>query len=383
MKISLVHDWVVTIGGAEKCLEVFHELYPDAPLYTLVYDKTSLDKLGFRIELVQAAFLQNKRNIQEKYRNYLPFFPYAIEQLDLSGAEAILSSSHCVAKGVLTRADQLHICYCHTPVRYAWDLTHRYLQENRLEKGLKLTLARMVLHYLRMWDIQASNRVDYFVANSQYTAQRIWRTYRRESVVIYPPVDVDRFKFGEEKEDFFLFVSRLVPYKKADLIIRTFNELGLPLVVVGDGPQMEECRNIAHSNVQIVGYKDNNDVAELMQRARALIFAADEDFGIVPVEAQACGTPVIAFGKGGATETVISADGTNWDQATGLFFREQTVPAIIEAVEQFTTWENRFDIQVIRRNAERFSSERFKSEIAKFISEKYQEFFNRHPDTGL
>lgn len=189
MKISLVHDWVITLGGAEKCLEVFHELYSDAPLYTLIYADESVEKLGFKKENVYGTFLQKKKNIQDKYRKYLPFFPYAIEQFDLSDTEVILSSSHCVAKGVLTRGDQLHICYCHTPVRYAWDLTHRYLKENNLEKGIKSTLARIILHYIRMWDIQTANKVDYFIANSYYTAQRIWRCYRREATVIYPPVD--------------------------------------------------------------------------------------------------------------------------------------------------------------------------------------------------
>ncbi|NLB89524.1 MAG: glycosyltransferase family 4 protein, partial [Syntrophomonadaceae bacterium] len=377
------HDWVVTLGGAEKCLEVFRELYPDAPLYTLVYDDKSVEKLGFSKDRVHGTFLQKKRNIQEKYRRYLPFFPYAIEQFDLSDADVILSSSHCAAKGVLTRGDQLHICYCHTPVRYAWDLTHRYLRENNLEKGFKSTVARMILHYIRMWDIQTANRVDYFIANSHYTARRIWRTYRKEATVIYPPVDVERFEFNENKDDFFLFVSRLVPYKKADLIIKAFNELGLPLLVVGDGPQMEECKRIAGKNVQLLGYQGDKEVADLMARARALVFAADEDFGIVPVEVQACGTPVIAFGKGGATETVIPANGTNWDKATGIYFYEQSVPALKEAVNKFLEWEDKFDYGVIRANAERFSRERFKKEIKDFVDEKYSDFKQRIYNYGI
>ncbi|PKM76803.1 MAG: glycosyl transferase [Firmicutes bacterium HGW-Firmicutes-15] len=374
MRAALVHDWVVTPGGAERCLAVFHELYPKAPLYTLFYNDKEIRKLGFAQEEVQASFLQGKKTILERYRNFLPLFPYAIEQLDLSDYDLILSSSHCVAKGVLTRADQLHICYCHTPVRYAWDLTHRYLQENSLTRGLKSTIARMVLHYLRMWDIQSSNRVDYFIANSHYTARRIWRAYRREATVIYPPVDLEIFPLLEKKENYFLFVSRLVPYKQAELVIETFNRTGNELKVVGDGPQLNRCHRLSGKNVEIMGYRTGSELAEIMGRARALIFAADEDFGITPVEAQACGTPVIAFGRGGVTETVIPANGNNWDQATGIFFFEQTVSQLECAIGQFLDWEGNFNPLVIRHNAERFNSLRFKADVQAFINSKYQEW---------
>lgn len=370
MKIALVHDWVVTKGGAENCLENFRQLYPQAHLYTLLYKTETIKELGFAENQVTASFLNKKRGIIDKYRRYLPVFPYAIEQLDLSHEEIILSSSHCVAKGVLTRADQLHICYCHTPVRYAWDLTFRYLQENSLDKGMKSLLARIVLHYLRLWDTTTANRVDYFIANSHFTAARIWRTYRREATVIYPPVDLEKFQLHKERDDYFLFVSRLVPYKKADLIIRAFTAMGLPLKVVGEGPQLEECRKLAGAHVSILGGVAGDRVAELMARARALVFAAEEDFGIVPVEAQACGTPVIALGRGGATETVIPADGSNWEKATGIFFYEQSELAIRDAVKQFMEWEACFDRQVIRKNAERFSAERFCQEIKDFIKRK-------------
>jgi len=371
MKIALVHDWVVSLGGAEKCLENFRQLYPQAHLYTLLYKTETIKELGFVENQVTASFLNKKRGIIDKYRRYLPVFPYAIEQLDLCHEEIILSSSHCVAKGVLTRGDQLHICYCHTPVRYAWDLTFRYLQENSLDKGMKSLLARIVLHYLRLWDATTASRVDYFIANSHFTAARIWRTYRREATVIYPPVDLERFRLQEERDDYFLFVSRLVPYKKADLIIRAFTAMGLPLKVVGEGPQLEECRKLAGANVSILGGLAGDRVAELMARARALVFAAEEDFGIVPVEAQACGTPVIAFGRGGATETVIPADGTNWEKATGVFFYEQSELAIRDAVKQFMEWEACFDRQIIRKNAEKFSAGRFRAEIAEFIDSKF------------
>lgn len=378
MKTALVHDWVVNLGGGEKCLEIFHKLYPDAPLYTLVYDLDSVQSLGFSDHQVQGSILQGRRNIRKNYRKYLPLFPYAIEQFDLSEYDVILSSSHCAAKGVLTRADQMHICYCHTPVRYAWDLTHQYLKQSHLEQGIKSALARMVLHYIRMWDIQSSNRVDHFIANSHYTAQRIWRVYRREAAVIYPPVNIKRFKREDHKDNYFLFVSRLVPYKKADLVIKTFTAMGLPLKVAGDGPDGEECRKMAGENIDMLGYVKNKDLPQIIGKARAVVFAAEEDFGIVPVEAQACGTPVIAYGKGGATESVISADGSNWDQATGIYFSEHTVPALQEAIQKFLRWEECFDREVIRRNAERFSAERYEKEIAAIVEEKYHSFKASH-----
>ncbi|MHB8919083.1 MAG: glycosyltransferase family 4 protein [Desulfocucumaceae bacterium] len=374
MNLALVHDWVVTIGGAERCLEVFHEFWPEAPLYTLVYREESVERLGFESGQVRASCLQRFPRAQKWYRKYLPFYPLAIEQFDLSGYDVILSSSHAAAKGVLTRSDQLHICYCHTPVRYAWDLTHRYLKENGLERGVRGLLARAILHYIRSWDAMTANRVDFFITNSRYTARRIWRAYRRKATVIYPPVDVERFQVREKKEDFFLFVSRLVPYKKADLVVAAFTRLGLPLVVAGDGPQLEECRKLAGKNIKFLGYQDDPTVADLMARARALVFAAEEDFGIVPVEAQACGTPVIAYGKGGVLETVVTADGTNWDRCTGLFFNEQTEDELVAAVQQFLRWEGRFKPEVLRLNATRFSKERFKREIRAFVESAFSRF---------
>ncbi|MDD3269874.1 MAG: glycosyltransferase [Syntrophomonadaceae bacterium] len=376
MKIALVHDWVVKLGGAENCLALFHRLYPEAPLYTLFFDKKSLDRLGFAPEQVHGSMLQGWRKIEKRYRRYLPILPYAIEQMDLSGYDLIFSSSHCVAKGVLSRSDQLHICYCHAPARYAWDLAHAYLREHRIDKGWKSLLARVVLHYLRIWDTQSANRVDYFIASSQYTAQRIWRVYRRESRVIYPPVDLQNYVLEEKKGDYFIYVSRLVPYKKADLVIRSFNESGLPLIVVGDGSTYDECCRLAGSNVKLLGWKNKQELAKLMGQARALVFAADEDFGIVMVEAQACGTPVIALGRGGAAETVVPANGDNWDEATGVFFHEQNIEALNSAVKQFLAWEDYFTPRVIWQNAQRFGEERFCSEIKDFINMKYRAFQN-------
>ncbi|MEN6324802.1 MAG: glycosyltransferase [Syntrophomonas sp.] len=384
MKIALVHDWVVKLGGAENCLELFHRLYPEAPLYTLFFDKKSVERLGFAPEQVHASMLQGWRRIQQRYRRYLPILPYAIEQMDLSSYDLIFTSSHCAAKGVLTRADQLHICYCHAPVRYAWDLAHAYLREHHIDKGWKSLIARVVLHYLRIWDTQTANRVDYFIANSQYTARRIWRVYRREAQVIYPPVDLQTYVPEENKGDYFLFASRLVPSKKTDMVIKAFNETGLPLIVVGDGSAYNQCRSLAAPNVELLGWRDKEELAKLVGRARALVFAADEDFGIVLVEAQACGTPVIALGKGGAAESVIPANGSNWHEATGVFFHEQSVRALNSAVEQFIDWEDKFSPQVIWQNAQRFGEERFCAEIEEFVETKYQEFQKRglHPVTS-
>lgn len=372
MNLALVHDWVVTLGGAETCVAAFHEIWPEAPLFTLVYDRNSVGKLGFDEDRVRASFIQRLPGAPRRYQSYLPLFPVAIEQFDLSGYDVIFSSSHCAAKGVLARADQLHICYCHTPARYAWDMMQEYLRENRLERGLKSFLARVILHRFRIWDVQTANRVDFFLANSAFTARRIWRTYRREARVIYPPVNTGRFVLNENKKDYFIYVSRLVPYKRADLVVQAFTRLGLPLKVVGDGPQFDLCRRLAGKNVEMLGAVENHDLAPIVAGARALVFAAEEDFGIVPVEAQACGTPVIALGRGGVTESVVPADGNNWDRATGVFFLEQSVDAIEGAVRKFLEWEGRFDPRVVRANAERFGRERFKQEIAAFVSEIYE-----------
>ncbi|HBY03646.1 MAG: Glycosyl transferase, group 1 [Desulfotomaculum sp. 46_296] len=369
MKTALVHDWLVTIAGAEKCLKIFHGLFPEAPLYTLVYNPESAQELGFDHNRVHASFLQRFPRAQKWYRKYLPLYPLAFEQFDLKDYDLILSSSHAAAKGVLTRAGQMHICYCHTPMRYAWDLTHEYLKDHGLDRGVKGTAARFFLHYLRQWDSLTANRVDFFIANSQYTARRIWRVYRRKADVIYPPVETNWPVC--KKEDFFLFVSRLVPYKRADLVVTSFTELGLPLVVIGDGPQLKKCVQAAGENIRFLGYQENNIVKEMMSKARALVFAAEEDFGIVPVEAQACGTPVIAYGKGGVLETVVPACDNNWFQATGVFFREQSVSSLNEAIRSFLRIEDKFKLEALKNNADLFNSERFKTQINNFITEKY------------
>jgi len=369
MKVAIVHDWIIDIGGAENCLREIYSLFPSANVYTLVSKEESIRKLLIPSNKVTNSFISKFPKAKVKYRNYLMFFPLAVEQFNLSEYDVVISSSHAVAKGVLINSNQLHICYCHTPIRYAWDLYHRYLDEAGLSKGVKGIVAKLILHYIRLWDFTTANRVDYFIANSKYVARRIKRIYGRESVVIYPPVDIDKFEICTQKENFYLTASRMVPYKKIDLIVEAFSKMpDKKLIVIGDGPDFEKIKKKAGKNVELLGYQPFKVLKDYMQRAKAFIFAAEEDFGIVPVEAQACGTPVIAFGKGGATETVIEGK-------TGVFFREQTMDSLIEAIRDFEKMEDKFDSFEIRKNAEKFSKERFKKEFKEFVENKIEEFF--------
>lgn len=363
MKIALVQDWLTEMGGAEKVFKELYQLFPEADIFTLVYNKDVLDKLGIPEEKTQHSFIQNLPFGQKKYRNYLPLFSMAIETFDLSSYDLIISSSSCVAKGVLTHARQTHICYCHSPVRYAWDLHHQYLKEAKLENGIKGFLAKYFLHKLRIWDIVSLNRVDHFISNSNYIGKRIKKTYNRESKTIYPPVEVNEFVATQKKDDFYFTCSRMVPYKKIDLIVEAFSKMqDKKLIVIGTGPDEAKIKKIAegHSNIILLGYQSFSVLKDHMQRARAFIFAAEEDFGIVPVEAQAAGTPVIAFGKGGALETVV-------ENETGVFFHEQTVSSIKKALTNFEMQEASFDYQAIRRHAEKFSTEKFKNNILKQV----------------
>ena len=298
--------------------------------------------------------------------------PLAIEQLDVSNHNVILSSSHAVSKGVLTGPDQMHICYVHSPIRYAWDLQHQYLKESGLDRGLKGMLAKWLLHKIRIWDCRTTNGVDHFVANSQFIARRIKKVYGRDADVIYPPVDVERFNFCSEKEDYYVTASRLVPYKRVDLIVDAFS--GMPdkkLVVIGDGSEMKKIKSKAAGNVEILGYQTNDVMQKYMERARAFIFAAEEDFGITPVEAQACGTPVIAYGKGGSLETVRPFGVMH---PTGILFDQQTPQSVIAAVQHFEKIKDNFVAEDCRNHAMKFSSERFKKEMGEYISSKWEQF---------
>jgi glycosyltransferase involved in cell wall biosynthesis len=303
------------------------------------------------------------------FRAYLPLFPLAIEQLDLSGYELVISSSYAVAKGVITAPDQLHVCYCHSPIRYAWDLREEYLRERNIATGWRSYLARLILHRIRMWDVVSAAAPDYFLANSEFVRARIQKFYRRPATVIYPPVDVHRFRPLEDKDDFYLTVSRSVPYKRIPLIIDAFRQTPQRrLVVIGNGPETAKVRAAAAgaANIEILGFQSGSVVEDYMRRARAFIFAAREDFGIVPVEAQACGTPVIAYGDGGVVETVRGLGYA--ERPTGVFFEEQTSDAIIAAVDRFERNPDAFSADQCRANALRFSPERFRTEFAEFVN---------------
>ncbi|MEW6111018.1 MAG: glycosyltransferase family 4 protein [Thermodesulfobacteriota bacterium] len=373
MRVAVVHDWLVTYAGAERVLESILRLYPDADLFS-VCDFLPEGERGFLDgRRPQTTFIQKLPGAKKRYRNYLPLMPLAIEQLDLSGYDLVISSSHAVAKGALTGPDQLHISYVYSPIRYAWDLQHQYLRESGLQRGLKGWMAKWLLHKIRLWDLRTANGVDHFIGDSQFIARRIWKVYRREAEVIYPPVDVSAFTLKEEKEDFYFTASRMVPYKKMDLIVEAFGAMpDKRLIVIGDGPEMEKIRTKAGPNVQLLGYQPFEALRDHMQRAKAFVFAAEEDFGITPVEAQACGTPVIAFGKGGALETVRGLGRA--DNPTGLFFEEQSVESLVDAVERFESNQHVFTPSACRDNAMEFSPEIFSARFSEFVDAAYVKF---------
>jgi glycosyltransferase involved in cell wall biosynthesis len=367
MRTAVIHEWLVTYAGSERVVEQMLQLYPDSDLFSLVEFLPPEQRYFIQQKLVTTSFLQKLPFANPRFRSYLPLMPLAIEQFNLSEYDLILSSNHAVAKGVMTRADQLHVCYVHTPVRYAWDLQQQYLQGAKLDHGIKAVLTHLILHYLRMWDVASANRVDHFIANSCYVAQRIRKTYRRSAKIIYPPVEVERFFPNYQREDFYFVLSRFVPYKRVDLIVKAFNQLGLPLIVVGDGAERNYLRSIAKRNITILGHQPESTVVDLMQRCKAFVFAAAEDFGISLVEAQAAGAPVIAYAKGGANETVISG-------VTGLLFPEQTVESLIDAVKTIEADQIKFKPEKLRQNAERFTPERFRQEFSDYIDRKWTEF---------
>lgn len=372
VKVAIVHDWLVNYAGGERVLEQILRIYPHADLFSMVNFLGENQQEFIQNKPVQTSFIQNMPFAKSRYRQYLPLMPLAVEQFDLSGYDLIISSSHAVAKGVLTGPDQLHISYVHSPIRYAWDLHHQYLRETGLNKGLKGWVAKGILHYMRMWDLRTANGVDEFIANSNFIARRIMKVYRRQAEVIYPPVDVDGFSLCREKENFYLTLSRMVPYKKIDLIVEAFSQMpDKRLIVIGDGPDFAKIKGKAGKNVELLGFQPSEVVTDYMQKAKAFVFAAEEDFGITPVEAQACGTPVIAYGKGGALETICGLDR---DKPTGVFFYEQTIPAVRAAIDSFENNMHKINYESCRENALRFSVDRFKDEIEKYINGKIAHF---------
>jgi len=370
LDVALVHDWLPVYAGAERVLEQMIHVFPQADIFSLIDFLPDRQRGFLQGKSVNTSLIQNLPFAASRYRYYLPLAPYAVEQFDLRGYDLVISSSYVVAKGVLTTANQLHVSYIHSPIRYAWDLYFQYLYEAGLRRGLKNFLVRLILHYLRMYDVSTANRVDVFLANSKYVARRIWKTYRRKAKVIYPPVDTSRFELTPDKDDYYLTTSRLVPYKKIDLIIEAF--LDMPdkqLLIIGDGPDRARLEAMLpkHSNISLLGYQPPEALQHYMEHAKAFVFAAEEDFGIAPVEAQACGTPVIALGKGGTAETVIHGE-------TGILFPEQSKEALQHAIELFEKGTFTFEPERLRIQAERFSAERFQLEFALAIEEAWTTF---------
>lgn len=370
MKTAIICDWLVAVGGAEKVIAQLIQCYPDADLFAVVDFVQPGQREFLQNKSIKTTFIQKLPFAKTRYRNYLPLMPFAIEQLDVSNYDLIISSSHAVAKGILTGPDQLHISYVHSPMRYAWDLQHQYLRQTGLDQKFSGIFARYFLHRMRLWDLRSSQGVDHFIANSNFIARRIEKTYRRESHVIYPPIEISRFTPGTHKEDFYLAASRLVPYKRIDLIVESFNQLpDKKLIVIGDGPEFEKIKSKAGPNVSMTGYQSDEFLISHLQRAKAFIFAAEEDFGLMPLEAQACGTPVIAFGKGGALETVRDL---NHEKPTGIFFPEQSIPSICAAVKKFEANPELYTTENCVENASRFSPATFRQRFKDFVAEKLE-----------
>ena len=352
--IALVLEWITNVAGSEKVLLAMKELFPEAPIYTAVFDKKKA--APFANFDIRTSILQKLPFFKSKRELLIPFTPFAFEQFDLSKYDIVISSTTMAAKGVITKPDTIHISYCHTPPRYLWEPN----VDPRASRGWFQGLRQNTIHKMRIWDRLAADRVDYFLANSNYTASRIKKYYRRDATVVYPPVDISQFTLAEpnETKDYFLFVSRLIDYKRCDIVIEAFNKLGWPLKVVGYGPDRAKLEQIAKENIEFLGGKFGTELAAIYRGAKAFIFAAEEDFGIVPVEAMACGKPVICYARGGQTESVINGE-------TGLFFEEQTADSIVETLQKFDA--SKFDPAKIRLQAEKFSKDKFKENFLKAI----------------
>jgi len=371
VKIAIIHEWLVTYAGSERVIEQILQIFPDADLFCLVDTLSDKERLFLKGKKVKTSFLQSFPFKKKLYRHYLPFMPIAVEQFDLSGYDMIISNCHAVSKGVITSPEQLHLSYIHSPIRYAWDMQNDYFHTSR-SRSITNLIARAVLHYIRIWDIAASSRPDLIFANSSFIGRRIRKIYRRESKVLYPPVDTEFFSYKETKTDYYLTASRLVPYKQINLIAEAFRDMpDKKLIIIGNGPDKEKIKRVHAGNIQFLGYQNATVLRDYMQNARAFIFAAKEDFGITPLEAQACGTPVIAFGQGGVSETI---QGLGTSKPTGVFFMEQSANAICEAVKVFESRSNTIKTAACRKNAERFSNERFQREFKELFQKAWHDF---------
>ena len=361
LRVALVHDWLTGMRGGEKCLEVMCELFPDAPIYTLLHVKGAMSPL-IESKTIHTSFLQRFPFVEQKYRMYLPLFPFAIEAFDFSDYDLLLSTSHCVAKGAKPRGDALHLCYCFTPMRYVYEMYDDYFGKGQAGMATRMAM-KIVAPLLRLWDKKTANRVHHFVAISEHVRQRIYRHYGRDAEVIFPPVDTAKFQASRRDKGYYLIVSALVPYKKVDLAVKAFNKIGKRLIIVGKGPDEEKLRYLAKPNVEFLGWKSDDELALLYAGCTALVFPGEEDFGIVPLEAMASGKAVIAYGKGGALETV-------QDGLSGVFFYEQTVEALEIAVSKAEQMQ--FDVENVRNRALRFSRSIYKDAMKKFIEEKIE-----------
>lgn len=372
MKKALVYEWFDYYSGAEKCVESFLNIWPDLDIYSIIdtYDNATRE-IALKGKKTTQSFISRLPFAKKHFRNYFFLFPAAVEQFDVTGYDLVFSHSHAFAKGVITSPHQLHICYCHSPIRYAWELYHQYLKESGLERGIKSVITRWMMHKIRIWDYTTANRADHLIANSHYTAARIKKIYNRPSEVIYPPVDINRFNPVLKKDDYYVTAGRFVQYKKIEMIVEAFSHLPeKKLVVIGDGPEMENIRKKAGKNVEIIGYAPDDEFARLISKARCFIYGALEDFGIIVVEALSAGTPVIAYNRGGTAETV--RDGIN-----GVHFSGQDVPSLLESIKKFESIEHQFDYGKIAAETEYFSKKNYEKRIREYTDLKLDEFSSK------